>query len=84
VPIQTDYSDLYDTFAFFMGVPGVNGTTGHDEMAEKIAAQAREFSARHWRWEDMQVYVSSLVSTCKLGAFGGLTISTTIGISAAA
>ncbi|KAG9095217.1 hypothetical protein FS749_010847 [Ceratobasidium sp. UAMH 11750] len=42
-----------------MGVPGANQTLRHDDMAEKIAAHAREFSERYWRWEDMQVYVSS-------------------------
>ena len=56
IPIQTDYSDLYDALAFFMGAP--NGISGHDAIAEKIGAQAREFSVRHWRFEDMQVYVS--------------------------
>ncbi|KAF8593064.1 hypothetical protein BDV93DRAFT_461866, partial [Ceratobasidium sp. AG-I] len=59
VPIQTDYSDLYDSLAFFMGAPG--GTSGHDAIAEKIGAHAREFSVRHWRFEDMQVYVYRLM-----------------------
>ncbi|KAG8745507.1 F-actin-capping protein subunit alpha [Ceratobasidium sp. 414] len=61
VPIQTDYSDLYDTLAFFMGAPGANQSLGHDDMAETIAAHAREFSAHYWRWEDMQVYVYRLL-----------------------
>ncbi|KAG9092621.1 F-actin-capping protein subunit alpha [Ceratobasidium sp. UAMH 11750] len=61
IPIQADYSDLYDTLGFFMGVPGANQTPGHDDMAEKIAAHAREFSERYWRWEDMQVYVYRLL-----------------------
>ncbi|QRW11842.1 glycosyltransferase family 90 protein [Ceratobasidium sp. AG-Ba] len=62
IPIQTDYSDLYDTFAFFMGVPGSNRTApAHDDVAQKIAAHAREFSVRYWRWEDMQVYVYRLL-----------------------
>ncbi|KAF8598009.1 hypothetical protein BDV93DRAFT_547604 [Ceratobasidium sp. AG-I] len=59
IPIQTDYSDLYDSLAFFMGAP--DGTSGHDSIAEKIGAHAREFSVRHWRFEDMQVYVYRLM-----------------------
>ncbi|KAG9119206.1 F-actin-capping protein subunit beta, partial [Ceratobasidium sp. 392] len=42
--------------AFFMGVPGANQIPAHDDLAEKIAEHAREFSVKHWRLEDMQVY----------------------------
>lgn len=55
VPIQTDYSDLHDSLAFFMGAP--DGPAGHDELAEKIGMHSHEFAAQHWRREDMQVYV---------------------------
>ncbi|QRW11843.1 glycosyltransferase family 90 protein [Ceratobasidium sp. AG-Ba] len=59
VPLQTDYSDLYDTLAFFMGAPDSDQTApAHDDLAQKIAAHAREFSVRYWRWQDMQVYAS--------------------------
>ncbi|KAG8779306.1 F-actin-capping protein subunit beta [Ceratobasidium sp. 428] len=61
IPIQTDYSDLYDTLAFFMGAPGPDQTPAHDDMAENIAAHAREFSVKYWRPEDMQVYVFRLL-----------------------
>ena len=54
-PIKVDYSDLYDTMAFFSGYP--NGHTGHDKIAEKIAANGVRFTREHWRWEDMQAYV---------------------------
>lgn len=54
-PIQHDYSDLYNTVAFFAGSP--DGTGGHDDLAEKIANRGVEFAAKHWRWEDMQAYV---------------------------
>lgn len=56
-----DYSDLYNTMAFFAGTPG--GSPGHDDMAEKIAANAKRFTIENWRWEDMQSYVS--LRTCK-------------------
>ncbi|KAF8610284.1 hypothetical protein BDV93DRAFT_550119 [Ceratobasidium sp. AG-I] len=59
VPIQTDYSDLYDSLAFFMGAPG--GPAGHDELAEKIGMHSHEFATQHWRREDMQVYVYRLL-----------------------
>jgi hypothetical protein len=55
VPIQTDYSDLYDALAFFSGTP--DGLPGHDDLAQKIGAQAHTFTAEQWRPEDMQVYV---------------------------
>jgi hypothetical protein len=54
-PIKVDYSDLYDTMAFFAGYP--NGQSGHDNLAEKIAANGVRFTREHWRWEDMQAYV---------------------------
>ncbi|KDN42124.1 hypothetical protein RSAG8_06982, partial [Rhizoctonia solani AG-8 WAC10335] len=59
VPIQVDYSDLYDTVAFFSGTP--DGLPGHDDLAEKIGAQAHRFAAEQWRTEDMQVYVYRLL-----------------------
>lgn len=42
--------------AFFAGWP--DGTPGHDELAEKIGMNAMKFVKDHWRWEDMQAYVS--------------------------
>ncbi|KAH7341008.1 hypothetical protein B0J17DRAFT_653701 [Rhizoctonia solani] len=59
VPIQVDYSDLYDTLAFFAGTP--DGLLGHDHLAEKIGAQAHTFTVEQWRPEDMQVYIYRLL-----------------------
>jgi len=41
--------------AFFSGYP--NGQPGHDDLAEKIAANGVRFTREHWRWQDMQAYV---------------------------
>ncbi|CAE6516718.1 unnamed protein product [Rhizoctonia solani] len=59
VPIQTDYSDLYDTLAFFAGTP--DGLPGHDDLAKKIGSQAHKFTTEQWRPEDMQVYIYRLL-----------------------
>jgi len=45
--------------AFFSGYP--NGHTGHDKIAEKIAANGVRFTREHWRWEDMQAYMFRLL-----------------------
>lgn len=43
--------------AFFVGSPdGRSG--GHDHLAQQIAEQGKKFGEEHWRWEDMQAYVS--------------------------
>ena len=49
VPIKVEYGDLYDTLAFFRGLP--DGTPGHDDLAEKIANAGREFVDKFWRSE---------------------------------
>ncbi|KAG8714285.1 F-actin-capping protein subunit alpha [Ceratobasidium sp. 423] len=59
VPIQSDYSDLYDTLAFFVGTP--DGLPGHNDLAGKIGARAHKFTAKQWRPEDMQVYIYRLL-----------------------
>ena len=43
--------------AFFLGDPQ-SGRGAHEEMAEQISRQASDFVREHWRWEDMQAYVS--------------------------
>lgn len=56
-PVQHDYSDLYNTMAFFVGTP--DGTVkGQDEIAARISRNAVDFVAKHWRFEDMEAYVS--------------------------
>ena len=59
-PIKVDYSDLYDTMAFFSGYP--NGHPGHDNLAEKIAANGVRFTREYWRWQDMQSYVRTFLN----------------------
>ncbi|TXT06117.1 hypothetical protein VHUM_03590 [Vanrija humicola] len=56
VPVQIDYSDLYDIMSFFVGPPDAPGK-GNDDLAREIAANARKFTTEMWRWEDMQAYM---------------------------
>ncbi|WWC98816.1 hypothetical protein V866_005709 [Kwoniella sp. B9012] len=57
VPIQTDYSDLYDVMAFFQGLPS---TPGEQALARDIANAGKLWSATHWRKEDMVAYMFRL------------------------
>jgi hypothetical protein len=57
-PIQSDYSDVFNVMAFFLGDPET-GVGGHDDIAEKIGRHASEYARKYWRWEDMEAYVSS-------------------------
>ncbi|KAF9527066.1 glycosyl transferase family 90-domain-containing protein [Crepidotus variabilis] len=59
VPIQVDYSDLYDSYLFFRG--GAYGEGNHDELARKIASAGREWSLAFWRKEDMTAYFFRLL-----------------------
>lgn len=59
IPVQHDYSDVYDIMMFFAGAP--DGSGEHDAMAERISRHAVEFTARYWRWEDMQAYMFRLL-----------------------
>ena len=54
VPVQVDYSDLYDAYTFFRG--GLYGEGNHDVLAEKIAVAGRAWSKAFWRKEDMTAY----------------------------
>lgn len=60
--MKPDYSDLYDILAFFIGPVSEDGTIdhskGHDYLGKKIGEAGRDFSLNHWRWQDMQAYVS--------------------------
>lgn len=56
-PVQSDYSDVYNVMAFFLGDPET-GVGGHDQVAEKISRHASEYARKYWRWEDMEAYVS--------------------------
>ncbi|KAG8888545.1 F-actin-capping protein subunit alpha [Tulasnella sp. 332] len=55
IPIQHDFSDLYNNVAFFTGMP--NGRGAHDATAKMIGSNAVQYVRNHWRWEDMEVYV---------------------------
>ncbi|KAF8066691.1 glycosyl transferase family 90-domain-containing protein [Lyophyllum atratum] len=59
VPVQVDYSDLYDALAFFRG--GLYGEGGHGDLAAKIAGDGRAWSRSFWRKEDVTAYVYRLV-----------------------
>ncbi|TRM65688.1 glycosyltransferase family 90 protein [Schizophyllum amplum] len=55
VPVQMDYSDLYDALVFFRG----------DE--DGIAVQGRKWSKDYWRLEDLQAYfIRSLLEYARL------------------
>ncbi|KAG5653815.1 hypothetical protein H0H81_010283 [Sphagnurus paluster] len=55
IPVQNDYSDLYDSLLFFRG--DLDGRNAHDDLAEKIATAGREWSLRFWRKEDLTAYM---------------------------
>lgn len=48
--------------AFFIGPMREDGTVdhslGHDYLGKKIGQAGQEFALNHWRWVDMQAYVS--------------------------
>ncbi|KAK4705426.1 hypothetical protein P7C70_g776, partial [Phenoliferia sp. Uapishka_3] len=54
VPIKSDYADLTDVAAFFIGAP--DGSGSHDDLAERIAANGRKWAKEHWREADMAAY----------------------------
>ncbi|PFH51587.1 glycosyltransferase family 90 protein [Amanita thiersii Skay4041] len=67
VPIQVDYSDLFDALIFFRGGldapeddanPNSNGA--HEDLARKIARAGREWSLKYWRREDLTAYMFRL------------------------
>ncbi|KAH7890255.1 glycosyl transferase family 90-domain-containing protein [Phlebopus sp. FC_14] len=58
VPIQVDYSDLYDAMVFFRG--DLDGTGAHEDVAARMARQGREWSRGFWRREDMVAYMFRL------------------------
>jgi hypothetical protein len=59
IPIQIDYSDLYDALIFFRG--DLSGHGAHEDLANKIAGRAREWSLKFWRKEDMVAYLYRLL-----------------------
>ncbi|KAF8576378.1 glycosyltransferase family 90 protein [Ramaria rubella] len=68
IPIQQDYSDVYNVMAFFAGPPAkgskgfhIDTAGGHDNLAQQIGENAAKFVRTMWRWEDMQVYMYRLL-----------------------
>ncbi|GLB40974.1 putative lipopolysaccharide-modifying enzyme [Lyophyllum shimeji] len=59
VPVQVDYSDVYDALTFFRG--GLYGEGAHQDLARKIASEGRAWSKDFWRKEDVTAYVYRLV-----------------------
>jgi hypothetical protein len=56
VPIQLDYSDMYDTLMFFRGDETSERTGAHEELGRKIAMEGRRWSKEMWRREDLTAY----------------------------
>lgn len=54
VPVKLDYSDLYNIMAYFDGGLGVEREGEHDDEAEKIAMEGKDWAERYWRGVDMQ------------------------------
>ncbi|WOO79768.1 Beta-1,2-xylosyltransferase 1 [Vanrija pseudolonga] len=55
VPVKADFTDLYDSLAYFSG--DLEGNGAEDELAKKIALAGRDWSLTHFRMEDMTAYV---------------------------
>ncbi|KIJ46880.1 glycosyltransferase family 90 protein [Sphaerobolus stellatus SS14] len=60
IPIQSNYTDIYNIMSFFVGDPE-HGQGSHDDLAQRISEHATEFANKHWRWVDMQAYLFRLM-----------------------
>ncbi len=58
VPIQTDFSDLWTTMAFFAG--DNLGQGAHDDLAKEIAMAGKDWAEKHW-------FVVLALNLCILG-----------------
>lgn len=54
IPLQVDYSDIYDVMAFFRGGP--SGENAHDDLAYEIAMAGKSWAKKYMRWEDIEAY----------------------------
>lgn len=64
VPMDNRFTDYYGILEYFRGFGGSDGSEavpGHDEAAQKIAYEGREWANRVLRKEDMQFYVFRLL-----------------------
>jgi hypothetical protein len=50
VPVKVDYSDLYDSFLFFHGLPD-GSIPGQELLGERIAMAGRDWIENFWRHE---------------------------------
>ena len=60
VPMDNTFDDIYGIMEYFIGNENV-GLAGHDDVAEKIATEGKEWTERVLRKEDMQIYVMRLL-----------------------
>ncbi|GAO19209.1 uncharacterized protein UV8b_05147 [Ustilaginoidea virens] len=58
VPMDSRYGDYYGIMEYFLGYKGHNA---HDEAAEKIAVEGKEWAEKVLRKEDMLIYVYRLL-----------------------
>ncbi|KAK0496511.1 glycosyltransferase family 90 protein [Armillaria luteobubalina] len=63
IPIQGDYSDLWDALVFFRG--DLKGDNNHEDLARKIASAGRDWSQTFWRKEDMTAYNYRCISAAR-------------------
>ncbi|GAA6021000.1 hypothetical protein JCM10207_003884 [Rhodosporidiobolus poonsookiae] len=54
IPMQVDYSDMWDLMAFFRG--GINGEGAHDDLGKEIAVAGKEWVRECYRWADLEAY----------------------------
>ncbi|GAA6060113.1 hypothetical protein JCM10212_003521 [Sporobolomyces blumeae] len=54
IPMQVDYSDMWDIMAFFRG--GINGEGAHDDLGKEIATAGKEWVKECYRWADLEAY----------------------------
>ena len=58
--VEEEIADIYGIMEYFIGNDNV-GLAGHDDVAEKIATEGKEWTERVLRKEDMQIYVFRLL-----------------------
>jgi len=80
VPINVDYSDLWNVLAFFRGSPalllhqlklnhtigGLYGENAHLDLAETISKAGQEFAKRCLRYEDMEICTLRIAAVHKM------------------
>ncbi len=54
IPIQVDYSDMWDVMAYFRG--GLDGEGAHDDQAKEIALAGKQWVRDYFRLPDIEAY----------------------------